>query len=179
LHVEVFIAVKTAPLCVTTTTSTVHLRLSRPRLTVILYLLPDTTEGFGLWLCPASAEHTGRAFVFYCLGLRGLPLGQPPFFAFSRAARVLAADFTRPPSLPNATAALFFIHYHYTQPLGYVNRFFLQKSFRGGNIFPPGATPVVPVGGSDKRCKSKSLPPDFFLRPSLGSLTRHAVALSS
>jgi hypothetical protein len=32
------------------------LDLSRPRLTVDLYLLPDTTGGFGLWLRPVGVQ---------------------------------------------------------------------------------------------------------------------------
>jgi hypothetical protein len=44
------------------TAITLHLRLSRPSLTVILYLL-DTTEGFGLWLRRASVTSTDAAFI--------------------------------------------------------------------------------------------------------------------
>jgi hypothetical protein len=60
------------------TGTTRQLDLSRPSLTVMLYL-PDTTEGFGLWLRPVSAETLAGHFV---LLLYELVRSAPSPFAF-------------------------------------------------------------------------------------------------
>jgi len=54
---------------------------------------------------PVLKHWRGICFYFPLRGFRGLPFGQPPSFAFSRAARAFAADVAFPPSRPNMTAA--------------------------------------------------------------------------
>ena len=47
-------------------------------------------------------ETLARLLVYGLFTLRGLPFGHPPFFAFSRAASVLASDVASPPRFPIA-----------------------------------------------------------------------------
>jgi hypothetical protein len=106
--------------------STVHLTFSGLALQwlCIFDRIPLKAKAFGCAL-PVLDTLTGLCFYFFTVfELRGLPFGQPPSFAFFRAASVLASDVALPPTRPSAEKYLricgfIFIALNIAKPIGY------------------------------------------------------------
>ena len=93
---------------------------------MILYLL-DTTEGFGLWLRPAGARYTGRAFVllfrfarlafrpsaFFCIFAGSLRLG------FRRGVSATLSNLRK---IPAQLLVYFHNEHNIAKPLGYCKK---------------------------------------------------------